>query len=123
MPKPQECSSPIVRAFCAADGGRAPADAAETAAQHLLARLGKTEPPFQVASESGYEFADLLNIPVLECDIACDGILHEFDHRYLIQVNRSAPPKRKNFTVCHEIGHYVLLSSARSRNDFSGNDL
>lgn len=53
-----------------------------------------------------------LGIQIIEQDAddqVSGFLLKEFDsERALIGVNKTHPPKRKNFTIAHEIGHFLL---------------
>jgi Zn-dependent peptidase ImmA (M78 family) len=105
--------SKAVRCFWKDVGGRGPIDAVNQVCTDLLNRLGKKTPPFQTAEQKRYEYAKLLNIPVKEADLQCDGTLIKTGDDYIIRVQRKSSPERKNFTVCHEIGHIQILQHAR----------
>jgi hypothetical protein len=79
----------------------------------LVSRLGKTDPPFQSPFDNCYSYARLVRIPVVERSIGCDGILATIGERFIIEVRRTLDPGRKNFTVCHEVGHAEILRRAR----------
>ncbi len=105
--------SKAVRSFWKEVGGRGPVDAVNRICKDLLNRLGRKIPPFQTGSQNRFEYAKLLDIPVKQVDIKCDGILIRNGQRYIIQVQKSSKPEKKNFTVCHEIGHIQILQHAR----------
>ena len=107
-------NSKIVRLFWKQVGGESPLEAVERVCSELTDKLDKKTPPFQ--SEK-YEFAELLNIRVVESKISCDGMLALAGTRFVIQVSESATPERKSFTVCHELGHAVMLR--RATQDFT----
>lgn len=107
-----EASQPdVVRAFWKRVGGRTPVDSVYRVCDTLVEQLERCvetrRPPFQTGS---YEYARLLNIPVIENDIRADGALAYFEDQFVIQVRRAAPFVRRSFTVCHEIGHIQILT-------------
>ncbi len=103
----------VIRAFCKAVGGKSPSEAVDRVCDQLLERLARTAPPFQSPNEGYYAIARLLAIPVIEDDIRADGTLSRIGNRFIIRVKGSACAARKNFTVCHEIGHAEILRRAR----------
>jgi IrrE N-terminal-like domain len=102
-------NSEIVRLFWKQVGGLSPFTAIEDVCTELQNQLGRSSPPFQ--SEQ-YEFARLLNVRVIENEISCDGVLALAGTRFVIQVRRNTTSERKNFTVCHELGHVEMLRRA-----------
>lgn len=111
--KPKTWNSEVVRLFWKQTGAVNPFKAVEQVCAELLARLGKTNPPFQ---SENYEFANLLNIRVIESEISCDGMLALAGKRFFIQVRKDNTQESKNFTVCHELGHAEMLR--RATNNF-----
>jgi hypothetical protein len=107
--KVKKWNSEVVRLFCKETGAANPFKAIERVCAGLLDQLGKAEPPFQ--SEK-YEFADMLNVRVVESEISCDGLLALAGTRFYIQVKKDNIPESKNFTVCHELGHVEMLRRA-----------
>jgi Zn-dependent peptidase ImmA (M78 family) len=90
--------------------GDAPIRFIESLADKMVKRLGRTEPPFQT---DAFEYATLAGAKVLQTDIRkYSGLMSVFDGRIIIQINRNDPPERKNFTVCHEVGHIELRKAA-----------
>lgn len=99
--------SPVVRAFCKELRKKDPTRAVECMARAVF-------------KDSGYEIplcsrtiALKEGIPVLEHDIDCDGILSVSGERFVIQVSKTAPERRQNFTIGHELGHYYLIKRSR----------
>jgi Zn-dependent peptidase ImmA (M78 family) len=56
------------------------------------------------------KIARALGLHVITDDLGPEvsGLLIRRDRQVLVAVERSDPPNRRNFTVAHEIGHYVL---------------
>jgi Zn-dependent peptidase ImmA (M78 family) len=82
----------------------------ENLSNDMVKRLGKTEPPFQTEA---YEYAALAGAKVLEANITSSGVVSVFNGRIIIEVNRNHPLERKNYTVCHEVGHIELRRAAK----------
>jgi hypothetical protein len=74
-----------------------------------LESLGKTEPPFQTGANGTFEYARLLGVRVLQVPTRCEGVLSRVGDRFIIRIRQDAPPNRKSFTVCHEIGHIQII--------------
>jgi Zn-dependent peptidase ImmA (M78 family) len=90
--------------------GNRSSDFIEELSSNMVKNLGKTEPPFQTEA---FEYATLAGAKVLEADISSSGLLSVFNGRIIIEINRNDPPERKNYTVCHEVGHIELMRAAR----------
>lgn len=76
--------------------------------------LSKKKPPFQ---SERYEYAELVGARVIEkkvLDRKLNGTLLTCGDEYLIVINEEDSPERKNFTVCHELGHMQMLIKAES---------
>lgn len=75
---------------------------------------GWAGPPF-----NPFELADLLNIEVLPNDSIRDASIKPLaNNRFLIEYNPNQRPSRINFTIAHEIGHFLFpdcASSVKSR--------
>jgi Zn-dependent peptidase ImmA (M78 family) len=87
-----------------------PSSFIENLSDKMVRNLGKTEPPFQTEA---FEYATLAGAKVLEADITSSGLLSVFNGRIIIEINRHDPPERKNYTVCHEVGHIEFMRAAR----------
>lgn len=54
---------------------------------------------------------EMFSISVEDANLNVDGwCFREFDGKYVIRLNRNAPPTRKRFTLAHEIAHFILGS-------------
>lgn len=54
------------------------------------------------------KLADLLDIKVRLSAFNCDGYCLRYRDQTLICINSAAPPKRRRFTLAHELGHLLL---------------
>jgi len=56
-----------------------------------------------------YGLANKLGLSVLECDMLSEqsGYLKQENGRWVIGVNKKHHPKRKRFTIAHELGHFI----------------
>lgn len=90
--------------------GREPAKFIEALAEKMVNSLGRTEPPFQT---DAFEYATLAGAKVLQTNLTkYAGLMSVFDGNIIIEIRRDDSPKRKNFTVCHEVGHIELRKAA-----------
>ena len=91
-----------------------PADYERTirrAAQRLLVRAGAAEPPIDVR-----RLAELQGVlDIREADLgSTDAQLTQVDGGYLIEVNRYGSPRRKRFSIAHEIAHTFFKPRVRA---------
>lgn len=90
--------------------GNDPIKFIENLAEKMVQALGKSEPPFQT---DAFEYATLAGAKVLQIRMReYSGLMSVFDGRIVIEVNRDDSFERKNFTVCHEVGHIELRKAA-----------
>lgn len=90
--------------------GKEPVRFIEELADKMVRTLGRTEPPFQT---DAFEYAALAGAKVLQTNIPkYSGLMSVFDGRIIIEINRDDSLERKNFTVCHEVGHIELRKAA-----------
>jgi Zn-dependent peptidase ImmA (M78 family) len=90
--------------------GKEPVRFIEELAEKMVRTLGRTEPPFQT---DAFEYAVLAGAKVLQTNIPkYSGLMSVFDGRIIIEINRDDSLERKNFTVCHEVGHIELRKAA-----------
>lgn len=83
----------------------------------LLKRLTKLIPPFD-----GHSYARLLSVRVAPADVPVGhGTLSFIDGSFVIHVPRCESVAQKNFTICHELGHVLILTHAGSTS-VVGND-
>jgi Zn-dependent peptidase ImmA (M78 family) len=91
--------------------GKEPVRFIEELADKMVRSLGRTEPPFQTEA---FEYAALAGAKVLQTNIPkYSGLMSVFDGRIIIEINRDDSLERKNFTVCHEVGHIELRKAAK----------
>jgi len=90
--------------------GDEPEKFVELLAEKMVSGLGRTEPPFQTGA---FEYAALAGARVIQTDSRnYSGAMSVFDGDIVIHVRRDDSLERKNFTVCHEIGHIELRKAA-----------
>jgi Zn-dependent peptidase ImmA (M78 family) len=78
----------------------------EAEAQRILAEAGQGESiPVDVAA-----IADRLDLQIVEdrLDRAVSGLLYRDGDHVMIGVNSTHAPRRRRFTIAHEIAHFVL---------------
>lgn len=115
--RPLRGRSPVVSAFRKSVGTRSNLAAVRKVADELVNARGVDTAPFQT---SRYEYAEFLGLPVIECEQGFDGMLTLWDTQFIIQVKCSVAPERRNFTVAHEIGHYLMLQQASRQYSLDG---
>jgi hypothetical protein len=103
---------PIADALVDAFAGKSPESVVRGFALHLhtSAPAGKGGPPYDPAA-----YATWLGLPVERRDMAADGMLADWPGRSCRIILRERPrdadsalSRRENFTVAHEIGHYMI---------------
>jgi len=87
-----------------------PVEFVEILSEKMIKNLGRKEPPFQTEA---FEYAALAGAKVIEADISSSGLMSVFNGRIIIEVNRNDRPERKNYTVCHEVGHIEVRRAAK----------
>jgi len=74
-------------------------------AEELVRQVGFHDPPVDVRAVAGK-----LDLEIMELSLPSwfFGVLMKVEGDPYIVVNKMMPEHRKNFTIAHEIGHYVL---------------
>lgn len=74
----------------------------------LLAQFNISSPPIDVRM-----MAQKLGIQIREDDLGdISGLVYREGEQVIIGVNKSDPPKRRRFTIAHELGHHFLHSQS-----------
>ncbi len=101
--------------LCELAGVRNPRHAVIAMAQRTVQEYGRRFPPFQAR-----ELCELRKIRVYEqCLVDCDARLFPTSDGYIAEVHEGHRKERKNFSLCHEIGHTFF---ARDSSEFAGID-
>jgi hypothetical protein len=121
-----DANSVAARAIKSVFGARRPRAVAADLAGSLLNRSGFLGAPYDAEA-----FAQLLGVPVERAPIAADGVLTGWpDSPRIILKALGAVPlpserRRQNFTLAHELGHYVIrreLTGSLGQITFSASD-
>ena len=89
---------------------------AEQEALQLLSKLGYLEPPVNIM-----EVARVIGLSLAEAEFSAannhiSGLLDYRNNKII--VNKEEPGNRQNFTIAHEIGHFVLHKDWITSNDY-----
>ncbi len=67
-----------------------------------------------------YKICEELNIALFSVrfkDDSLSGVLHKDDDKWSILINETDSPRRKMFTIAHELGHYFSLKDGKLSKD------